>query len=182
MRRVLTLLVLMFLSAQAAADEQFRLWKAYAGEFSHTRASFQDRASEPVTHLPLPIRREIERNRRNNAVVPDVSVINCDRNTYFGIAYYVFFVGGSPANYDLTWYFPHLEKEKGKASLSGKITARMYNQKVRGQLYEALWDLEKEELKDGDFVLILHRGDKVLLRHVFQIRGCESPESAVSES
>ena len=165
----------MFLLPHAAADEEFWLWKVYAGEIYYSSATYQDDYSEPATRLPAPIRREIERNRKENAVVSDLSVINCGSNRNFGIVYYVIFDKARIANFDLTWYFPHLEKEKGKASRSQKITARLSDKKRRWQLYKAFWDLEKDELKDGDFALILHHDDKVFVHHVFQIRGCESP-------
>ena len=97
--------------------------------------------------------------------------------------YYVIFDEAMTANYELTWHFPHLEKEKGKTNRSTKITARMpVRPKKRWQVYHAFWNLRKDELKEGDFTLTLHRGEDVLVRHVFQIRGCESSETTQAGS
>lgn len=177
--RIPVLLVLIFVLQHAAAGEEFLLWKAYAGTISYSSKTYEDDYSKPASNLPNTILREIERNRQENVVIPDLSVIKCQSNRNFGIVYYVIFDEARTASFELTWYFPHLEKEKGNTSRSTKITARMagVNPNRRWLLYKAFWDLEKEDLKDGDFALILHRDDDVLVHHVFQIRGCESSET-----
>ncbi len=172
--RIPILLALVFVVPHTSAGEEFLLWKAYAGEISTKRETLEENYSVPTLTLPTAILREVEHNRRENIVIPDVSVIECESNKNFGIVYYVIFDEARAANYSLTWHFPHLEKEKGKTSRSTKITARMAARpKRRWQLYRAFWDLREDELKDGDFTLILHRDDDVFVHHVFQIRGCE---------
>lgn len=167
-----------FLLPNAAAGEEFLLWKAYAGETVTSDVTHEEEYSKPVVRLPIPILQEVKRNKQENVVIPDVSVIKCESNKNFGIVYYVIFDEARTANFDLTWHFPHLEKEKGKTSRSTKMTARMAARpKRRWQLYEAFWGLRKDELKDGDFTLVLHRGDDVFLHHVFQVRGCESSKA-----
>ena len=160
MNRIPLLLALFALSSPAFADDDFFLWKVFAGEYTSYGAAW----------------REVTVNTEDGVIVSDFSDIPCNRHVIFGIGYNVIFESFSPARFDLIWHFPHLADEKGKTSHSHKISLQKF-QKKRFRTSFAIWELDKDELKDGDFTLILYRGKKVFLQHVFRIRGCNSGES-----
>ena len=157
--RMIATIFLLALSTSSFSHEHFKLWKAYSGKITSNQQAG----------------RELRRNTRKGIVVSDISTIQCKRKTRFGIGYHVIFESASPANFELTWHYPHLQEEKGKSSHTRKQTVRRPD--VSDNAVEwALWTLDKDELRDGDIVLVLRRGDEVYLHHVFQIRGCDKPE------
>lgn len=140
MNRIPLLLALFALSSPAFADEDFFLWKVFAGEYTSYGAAW----------------REVTVNTEDGVVVSDFSDIRCDRHVNFGIGFNVIFENFSPARFDMLWLHPHFVNKKGETSHSHKISLQRFPRK-RFRTSFAIWDLDKDELEDGDVTLILHR-------------------------
>jgi hypothetical protein len=165
-----TALLLMVLSTPALADDHFFLWKVYAGKF---RTSVRQ-GSYPFGSGPEI--REFERNTRDGIVVADNSEIECSKRVIFGVIYHVMFERMGPANFEVTLHYPHLSEEKdGETSHMHRNTV-VKPPRMRYATEWHSWTLDKDEMKDGDFVLILHRDETVFMRHIFKLRGCDSSE------
>ena len=160
-RIALSAILLVIFFTPASADDTFVLWKVYAGKFN----------SKDTEYVQWD---EAKKNALAGAVISDVSEIECGRRARFGIIYVVFFEKPSPANFEATMHYPHLAKEKdGDTShMRRKTIRRPPGKKFTLDTY--IWSLDKDEMKDGDFELILHRDETVFIRHVFKVRGCNS--------
>ena len=152
-----TLLAILF--SPASADDRVVFQKLYAGQ-----------EYRPADNAMM---RKIRRNEWDEIVVPEFSEIRCEKDAQFGIGYAIIWNGASLVNYEITMVYPHLAEEKfGKTSKNRQVTKRR-NGFDKYQLLSYFWDLKMDELKDGDFVLIVHRDEAVLIRHIFMLRGCD---------
>ena len=156
---LISTMLLPILFFPASADERVAFWKLYAGD-----------EYRPADNAMM---RKIRRNEWDEIIVPEFSEIKCEKGAQFGIGYAIVWNGALLENYEITMVYPHLEKVKnGKTSSTRKLTNRR-NEFDKYQLLNYFWSLKLDELKDGDFIFLLHRDETVLLRHVFMIRGCD---------
>jgi len=156
--RILALLSVLTVPGQAVADYNFEIAKAFAGAYS-TDKQLGD---------------QMQRNVRSREPIPEYSVIECKRGQRFGVGYVIVFSSTAPANFEVVWEYPHLSEVEGDSREVRQVTHR------RPRKYAYDFDaevrvLKKKHLIDGDFVVTLRRDEKILLRHVFHIRGCDVP-------
>ena len=162
MKRLLFLGIFVFfaISNPASAELRFGLLKAYAG-------------FEPVNYLI--VEREARYIVRNGVVVPDESVIECDKKARIFVGFYIIPSRIKYVSFEETWYYPHLLNEDGThEDTHSKVYRRAMGTKTKLRLHWVSWFLKKNYLIDGDIMLELHKDKNVLLRHTFQIRGCDS--------
>jgi len=147
-------------SISAKADSQFELYKAYAGIRDSTSLSF------------FTVEAKAHNNERQGLTVPDTTVVECKKSTWIGVAFYIRPERTNYVSFEQTWYHPHLQlKDAAREHTYSIMYRRAPGQKL--ELQWLGWELRNKELIDGDIVLVLHKDKRVLLRHEFQIRGCD---------
>ncbi len=166
-----TSLLPLFLFSQGLADDsELRLFKTYAGETSFDLIQLETKRLDQSAGA-VRIRREAQKNYDDKLTIPDRSSIPCEKGIQFGVVY---LVGPRHLNYvsfDGTWSFPHLKETKPAGTANRNVVLRKDpSESFRQQVF--LWKLANDELVDGEIKLMLRKGQRVLLEHTFEIRGC----------
>ena len=156
--RILALLCVLTVPDQAVADDNFEIAKAFAGAYS-TDKQLGD---------------QMQRNVRSKEPIPEYSVIECKQGQRFGVGYVIVFSNTAPANFEVVWEYPHLSEVEGDLRDVHQVTHRR-PKKYAYDFGAEVRVLKKKHRIDGDFVVTLRRDEKILLRHVFHIRGCDVP-------
>jgi hypothetical protein len=146
-----------------ARDSEVALWKVYAG---------------PITSRNEVIA-EAARSTRELDTSGERSTIQCAENTRFGTLFHVVFLSTSSAYLEVTWKYPHLEHVMGEQERTR--WAHYKKDRLRPSVPAMrIWYLRKDEMLDGDITLEIHKRGEILLRHVFEVRGC--PTAARTET
>ncbi len=99
-------------SNPASADPQFELWKAYAGS----------RHSTSLSAFLIEIK--ARNNERHDVIVPDTTVIECNKSTWFGVGFYIRPDRTNYVSFEHTWYHPHLASEDGAREQTHSVVYR----------------------------------------------------------
>ncbi len=156
------------------ADSHFELWKVYAGLTNLDQ--FQRRGSpSAASFAATDIRRVARVNAKSDTELPDETIIECKKGVEFGVGYYIQPQHTSFVVFDMTWEYPHLEGSRGadhhmESVVQRKEASESWDLKLH------VWSLKEADLVDGDIVVMLHDDERLLLRHIFQIRDCDPLE------
>jgi len=152
-------------TAELSSEEtRFGLLKVYAGLYDSSSAfDYQE------------VRRKSANNLRNGVVIPDETVIECKKDARFSVAFHIVPNQLSYVSFNKSWFYPHFVDEHGLHQRTDPVVYRRPPESKLGIQFVG-WRLKKEDLVDGDISLFLHVDEGVLLRHTFQIRGCDSAD------
>jgi hypothetical protein len=140
------------------------LWKVYAG---------------PITSRNEVIA-EAARSTRQLDTSGERTTIQCGENTRFGALFHVVFLDTSSAYLEVTWKYPHLAQVMGEQERTR--WAHYKKDRLRPSVPAMrIWYMRKAEMLDGDITLEIHKRGEILLRHVFEVRGCAGTDAVVPQ-
>jgi hypothetical protein len=158
----------------AGADSHFQLWKVYVG-MTNLYDFYRPGSPLATTMEAKDIRVKARSNIDDGVVLPDKTPIASESGVQFGVGYYVRPQHTNFVSFDLTWLYPHLKQYKGADHHTEPVVHRK-TPSDQWPLKLHVWDLTSEDLIDGDLVLSLHNEEHLFLRHIFEIRGCNSED------
>jgi len=153
------------------ADSHFELWKVYAGLTNLDQLPIRG-SRKAAAFAATVIRRAARANAKSGAELPDETPIECKKGVEFGVGYYVQPQHTSFVVFDMTWEYPHLKDSRGadhhmESVVQRKETSEAWDLKLH------VWSLKEADLVGGDIVVMLHEDERLLLRHIFQLRDCD---------